>query len=258
MSSYGKKGGKKGSGKGGKNQNQKPAPPQYHAEEWEEEPAAPPPRKGNKNKGEGKSQSKGERRPQYPRGERLNGPYLGLIGKRNTESDKGFAFIESPVCRRWYGQDVYVFPRVMDENNLEEGDAVAFCVHENDNGKPAVDAFKPIWKLMMPPKDGEVPPLGEYEGTILNITDRGHAYIQCPEVKSMYRKDVYVNAKVVEANGVTEAGAYVSFNLHINQSGMPQASSPMWVQTNKDKENGPPRRPREDGEENPKKKARNE
>eukprot|EP00397_Hematodinium_sp_SG-2012_P052516 GEMP01062117.1.p1 GENE.GEMP01062117.1~~GEMP01062117.1.p1 ORF type:complete len:280 (+),score=65.45 GEMP01062117.1:90-842(+) len=194
-------------------------------------------------KGKGKSDSKGKGKASRP-WEPEHGPYLGIVSRVN---EAGYAFIESPVCKSWYGQDVYVFPRVMEENGLGEGDAVGFYVHENDKGQPAVNAFKPIWKLMLPPKDGVVPPLGRYVGGILNLTPRGHAYIYCPEIKHQYSKDVYVNEKVVEANGATE-GQYVCFDLHINKSGMPQASSPLWLETNKKDWAPPQRRPREPAE----------
>merc|ERR1719203_65346 len=65
------------------------------------------------------------------------------------------------------------------------------------------------------------------------MTDLGHAYIHCPELKWQYNnKDIYVNKKVVEANNLQE-GHYVCFDLHENKQGQPQASSPLWLETNK-------------------------
>ena len=49
--------------------------------------------------------------------------------------------------------------------------------------------------VRLPPKE-RIPPLGRYQGLIVNMTPRGHAYIDCPEATNAYNKDVYVNSKV--------------------------------------------------------------
>ena len=41
-----------------------------------------------------------------------------------------------------------MYSNVMEENGFRDKDVIGFYVHENAKGKPAVDQFFPIWKLL--------------------------------------------------------------------------------------------------------------
>eukprot|EP00931_Biecheleriopsis_adriatica_P076019 TRINITY_DN49774_c0_g1_i1.p1 TRINITY_DN49774_c0_g1~~TRINITY_DN49774_c0_g1_i1.p1 ORF type:complete len:764 (-),score=179.91 TRINITY_DN49774_c0_g1_i1:46-2271(-) len=115
-------------------------------------------------------------------------------------------------CRA-LGQDIYVYETTLQSCGAGPGDAVAFFLHISNKGKP--QAGMPMIRL----KSG-------FEG---NHPLKGHfkmggssGFIQCPEVKDFFGRDVYCNA---DLSSTLEVGQMVAFSVYLNPQGMPNADS---------------------------------
>eukprot|EP00928_Gymnodinium_smaydae_P075883 TRINITY_DN588_c1_g1_i1.p1 TRINITY_DN588_c1_g1~~TRINITY_DN588_c1_g1_i1.p1 ORF type:complete len:475 (+),score=36.48 TRINITY_DN588_c1_g1_i1:99-1523(+) len=131
-----------------------------------------------------------------------------------------------------YDRDVFLsYHRVCkgDVSQLQEGDTVAFTIHENARGMPQCSA--PLWKLMGTPwKRVQVEP-GAYMGKVKEVTqsmvNNGCAFVDCQEIKETYDCDCYIYYKVFEECGL-QAGDLISFNIHVNDARRPQLNQPCW------------------------------
>eukprot|EP00928_Gymnodinium_smaydae_P030910 TRINITY_DN2284_c0_g2_i3.p1 TRINITY_DN2284_c0_g2~~TRINITY_DN2284_c0_g2_i3.p1 ORF type:complete len:1209 (+),score=162.76 TRINITY_DN2284_c0_g2_i3:61-3687(+) len=147
---------------------------------------------------------------------------------KNFFPEKACGFIQCPETFEWYGRDVYVH-----ENQLGRfavGDTVSFTVILSKDGHPQADGLKPASaKAASQPAPSAKGPMSEGApgadrcvGTVKNFfPDKGCGFIHCPETFEWYGKDVFVHETQI---GSFVVGDTVSFALHLNKDGNPQAT----------------------------------
>ena len=81
---------------------------------------------------------------------------------------------------------------------------------------------------------------GQYFGNVARyFSDKGFGFIVCPQTKLLFGQDVYVHKNEIEGHGI-QIGHFVSFKVHSNDKGQPQANSVASAQPLPDKSSSRP------------------
>jgi len=188
----------------------------------------------------------------------LLGPFLGRVKSNNPVN--GYGFIACEKTQALFHGDVYL--NGVEGYGLQPGQEVYFQVRSNPQGKPqavgvtVVSSRKRSYDSMsagpqhvaMPPTvpiQGEVDWLSsswqgeglqsgqwqtglwQHDGLFSGIVksfkqDQGYGFISCDETWQLYHSDIFLHQN--EAIGL-EVGSQVSFRVHLNGRGQPQANS---------------------------------
>jgi hypothetical protein len=86
-----------------------------------------------------------------------------------------------PRCQAWQQQyqkkDCYINGKEITRLNIHQGDVLAFCVFENNQGKPTLDTRNPIY-LLAGVRDDDAPVnFGSCEGVITNMSKNGDLFV---------------------------------------------------------------------------------
>jgi len=96
------------------------------------------------------------------------------------------------------------------------------------------------WKLVGKRPNGVEVDFGDHIGRVATVLASGCAFVDCPEIRTEHGRDAYIHSNVMEQCGLT-LGDKISFVVHINSSGAPQVSAPLWIhvgESNLHKSNG--------------------
>jgi len=87
----------------------------------------------------------------------------------------------------------------------------------------------PAWKLVGKRPNGGCDDVdfGDHIGRVSTVLSNGCAFVDCPEIKAKHKRDAYIHSNVMEQCGLV-SGDKISFVVHINSSGAPQVSAPLW------------------------------
>eukprot|EP00392_Amoebophrya_sp_AT5.2_P011902 g11992.t1 len=110
---------------------------------------------------------------------------------------------------------------------IPPGTDVACSVFTNEDGHPVVDPAKPIWELSTPFKEEQTPFFGQYYGRVINLSSHGNGFVDCECLKQEYGHDPFIHAKIMRLCQI-RLGDLINFTVHINSSGTPQVSAPVW------------------------------
>ncbi|CAD7974924.1 unnamed protein product, partial [Amoebophrya sp. A120] len=110
---------------------------------------------------------------------------------------------------------------------LAPGTDVACSVYTDEDGHPVADSSKPLWELSTPFKEEQVPFFGQYYGRVINLSSHGNGFIDCDALKTEYGHDPFVHQKIMRLCDI-QLGDMINFTVHINSSGTPQVSAPVW------------------------------
>lgn len=160
--------------------------------------------KGGDGKGGG---AKGQASMKRAKGEQV---FAGIV--KSFEPGRQSGFIDCPQTIQECGKETYVFQNILQSCCAGPGDTVAFFLHWSAKGLP--QASHPMVRLKAYSE-------GSYalKGTF-RMGSSGFGFIDCPETKDFFDRDVYVNKDLAAA---LEPGAMVCFNAYLNQQGMPNA-----------------------------------
>lgn len=135
---------------------------------------------------------------------------------RSFSHIKKRGYIYSPEVMAISGQEVYVYQDVLTQANAGVGDQVIFFVHWSIRGQP--QASSPMLRIS-----------GGEKGMALKGTfkpakseDKQFGFIDCPEIKEYFGRDVYVNKDIAVT---LIPGSTVSFNVFLNREGFPSAQA---------------------------------
>merc|ERR1712129_436937 len=187
----------------------------------------------------------------------LSGPFLGVVKSNNPVN--GYGFITCEKTHALYNADVYL--NAMEGHGLQPGQEVYFQVRSNQQGKPqavgvtAVVSKKRSYDSMSAGQHVEMPPTmpmhseinwqssycqgkgmqpgqwqtgyGQHDGLFSGFVksykqDVGYGFIRCDETWQLFHSDIFLHEN--EFNGL-EVGSQVSFRVHFNGRGQPQANS---------------------------------
>jgi len=144
-----------------------------------------------------------------------DGPeYLGQIVDYNEE--KGWGFIECKETQLIFGKDIFLLRSSLMGNTVVTGDKVKFRVEKGEKGPKATscDIVEKIADLAAS--------MPTYYGKVKNFdANRGMAFIECDETKSIYDKDILVLKTQL---GDNPDGQVVSFNVVIDSRGIKAAN----------------------------------
>jgi len=164
-----------------------------------------------------------------------SGPtYEGMV--KRYDEERGFGFIDCDILRQSTGKDVMLLRSTLSGLVVKVGDRVSFTVEEN-GGKgvkaSSVTLLPPLPEGMGggsmgggsfggssggPPQQNNGP---VYYGEIRRYDDdKGFGFIECPETKGVYDKDIFLLRSAMknspQPGGV---GMRVSFNVTVGQKG---------------------------------------
>jgi len=189
----------------------------------------------------------------------LAGPFLGRVKSNNPQ--QGYGFITCDETHVLYNADVYL--NRVEGHDLQPGQEVYFQVQVNPQGKPQAAGVSVVSRkrsyeslsmgqqvpVMLPtvPTGGETnwqstswtleglqqaqaqwqsgfwQQNGLFSGTVKNFNhEQGYGFIQCDETFPLFLSDVFLHQN--EADGL-QVGSQVSFRIHFNGNGQPQANS---------------------------------
>mmetsp|Transcript_8523 Transcript_8523/g.20225 ORF Transcript_8523/g.20225 Transcript_8523/m.20225 type:complete len:630 (+) Transcript_8523:51-1940(+) len=148
--------------------------------------------------------------------------FMGTI--KIADPARGFSMIACPDSG--FDADVYIHATTASPEAFLVNDVVAFTFHMNDKGQPRADT---IFKLVGHLPQGRSPSFPENQGSVSRILGNGSGFMDCPELSSVYGKDVFIHGSVVEQCGL-RPGDVLAFDVHISKDGNPQVSAPCWVQ----------------------------
>eukprot|EP00930_Biecheleria_cincta_P014702 TRINITY_DN12533_c0_g1_i1.p1 TRINITY_DN12533_c0_g1~~TRINITY_DN12533_c0_g1_i1.p1 ORF type:complete len:537 (-),score=143.73 TRINITY_DN12533_c0_g1_i1:59-1669(-) len=160
------------------------------------------------SKGGGKGCGKmGQAAAKRVKGEKV---YHGIV--KSFDPGRSSGFIDCREVLQECQKETYVFQNILQSCCAGPGDTVAFFLHWSAKGLP--QASHPMVRLKCYAE-------GSYalKGTFRMGTS-GFGFIDCPETKDFFDRDVYVNKDLAAA---LEPGALVCFNVYLNQQGMPNA-----------------------------------
>jgi len=163
-----------------------------------------------------------------------SGPtYEGVV--KRYDDDRGFGFIDCDILRQSTGKDVMLLRSVLNGITVKVGDRVTFTVEEN-GGKgvkaSSVQLAPPGMGMMggmggcggmgggggaaMIPNSGPL-----YFGEIRRYDDdKGYGFIECPESKAIYNKDIFLLRSAMKSNAeMGRVGDKVSFNVTVGNKG---------------------------------------
>mmetsp|Transcript_18258 Transcript_18258/g.49061 ORF Transcript_18258/g.49061 Transcript_18258/m.49061 type:complete len:478 (-) Transcript_18258:135-1568(-) len=164
----------------------------------------------SKGKGEWKS-AKGKPETKVAAGEHV---FSGQLKSFNAEMNHGYVICDDvfSMC----GQDVYAFRNVLEQAGVGVGDTLCFFLHWSGKGQP--QASSPALRLSVANDQGFALK-GVYKA---GNSEKGFGFIQCPQTKDYYGRDVYVHKDLAYH---LETGQTVSFNVKLNRDGMPNATA---------------------------------
>lgn len=143
------------------------------------------------------------------------GHYLGLI--KSFEKKKGFGFIDCPETYQQFGRDVFIHKK--DMGNFKPGIEVTFAIAMNKDGHP--QARDVVRFERMPVQEFPPGPEAHYLGLIKKFDgERGFGFIDCPEAKHQFGRDVFIHKNQMCDMDV---GTEVAFYVEVNKNGHPQA-----------------------------------
>jgi len=187
----------------------------------------------------------------------LSGPFMGIVKSNNPVN--GYGFITCAETQALYKADVYL--NQTEGHGLQPGQEVYFQVQSNQQGKPqavgvsAVVSRKRSYDSMNTGQHVEMLPTmpmrremnwqssscqgeglqagqwqtgfwqhdGLFNGFVKSYNqEQGYGFIHSDETWQLYHADVFLHQN--EANGL-EVGSQVSFQVHFNGRGKPQANS---------------------------------
>jgi len=148
---------------------------------------------------------------------------LRMAVLKETHPEKGFSFLTSDPSDD--KNTIYIHHTVASPAILEQCHVVAFKPHTNAKGE--IQASAPVWLLLGRADADTAVSWGRFKGIVARIADSGDAWVSCPEVEAEYGKEPYIFRKVVGMCGLN-VGDEVCFDLHTNEKGSPQLSSPVW------------------------------
>merc|ERR1719272_2834034 len=155
---------------------------------------------------------------------------LQIAVLKMTVPEKGHSFLtQNPADE---SSRIYVHESVASPLALEQCQAVAFKPHISAKG--SLQASAPV-RLLMGRAEADKPvEWGEFMGRIIKVSALGDGFVECPEAEAKFGKQTYIFRKVMALCQIFE-GDEISFNVHVNDRGMPQVPSPIWKQNNEGK-----------------------
>jgi len=187
----------------------------------------------------------------------LLGPFLGRVKSNNPVN--GYGFIACEKTQAVFNADVYM--NGVEGCGIQPGQEVYFQVRSNQQGKPqavgvpAVSSRKRSYDSMSTGQQEAMPPTmrmqgeidwqssswqgeglqpgqwqtgiwqhdGLFSGFLKSFNqEQGYGFICCDETRQLYHADVFLHQN--EALGL-EVGSQISFRVHLNGRGQPQANS---------------------------------
>ncbi|CAD7947336.1 unnamed protein product [Amoebophrya sp. A25] len=122
---------------------------------------------------------------------------------------------------------IFAETAILNKFRLVAGMDVACSIFTNEDGHPLVDSSRPLWELSTPFKEEQTPFFGQYFGRVINLSSHGNGFVDCEALKQQYHHDPFVHQKIMRLCDI-HLGDMINFTVHINSSGTPQVSAPVW------------------------------
>jgi len=195
-----------------------------------------------KGKGKGKGKEKGDSKGKGEKGKGKSGK--GAADTHQQAQQTAYPYSNNPYAAQ-YGQQYPGYPysqQQMYAQQMQYAQNPAYAQQMQAAQLQQMQAMvQGMWmqaaqmqqhagagtKAAMAP--GPVPPQAaggkEFIGTLKSLSGRnGYGFIDCPETKKLYERDVYVSADLLPEGG-KEAGTRLKFTVGENSKGHPQARS---------------------------------
>lgn len=140
---------------------------------------------------------------------------------RNYNAEKKAGIIACAEAYAMCGQEVYAYGSVLETANVGVGDTLVFFIHWSNWGQPQAS-----YELLRIHSINGMALKGTFKAA---EADKGFGFIECPEAKEYFGRDVYVNKEF--AAGL-QTGQWVSFNVKLNRDMMPNVTEVALVDEN--------------------------
>jgi len=149
---------------------------------------------------------------------------VGVI--KSFDAAKGFGFIQCDDTFAVHQRDVFLSDKQL--GPFMVGALVSFDVTLNNKGHPQAQSLEDAEPRGPPhgwnqngPRSFEDTPQGHYVGTIKKFDKaKRFGFIECPELFHQFGRDTFLSDVQI---GDFEVGSQVSFQMTLNQQGLPQA-----------------------------------
>merc|ERR1712008_274852 len=163
----------------------------------------------------------------------LTGPFLGKVKSNNLQ--QGYGFITCEETQVLYNADVFL--NRTEGHGLQPGQEVYFQVQVSNQGKPQAARVSVVSRKrsyenaslgqqcseMLQWQSGCWQQNGLFTGSVKNFNhEQGYGFIQCDKTFPLFLSDIFLHQN--EADGL-QVGSQVSFRVHLNENGQPQANS---------------------------------
>eukprot|EP00927_Polykrikos_kofoidii_P062266 TRINITY_DN57078_c0_g1_i1.p1 TRINITY_DN57078_c0_g1~~TRINITY_DN57078_c0_g1_i1.p1 ORF type:complete len:547 (-),score=71.01 TRINITY_DN57078_c0_g1_i1:376-1965(-) len=145
--------------------------------------------------------------------------YMGWI--KHADPTKTHCWFECPD----YGADVQMHVSVVEFGSISPLDTLAFKIHVSPKGVPQASA--PVWKLAGS-EEGAPRYFGDFLGKVGPITSKGNSWLESPQAEAVHGSAPWVHQSVIQQCGLWP-GCVIAFSAHLNKSGMPQVTAPVWI-----------------------------
>jgi len=132
---------------------------------------------------------------------------------RTYNAEKKAGVIACAEAYAMCGQEVYAYGSVLETANVGVGDTLVFFIHWSNWGQPQAS-----YELLRIHAMNGMALKGTFKAA---EADKGFGFIDCPEAKEYFGRDVYVNKEF--AAGL-QTGQWVSFNVKLNRDMMPNVT----------------------------------
>lgn len=154
-----------------------------------------------------------------------NGDFAHYGYVREFDAARTRGLISCGTIHAMYGQEVYIHQQVLESAGAGVGDTVVFFLHWSRNGQ--IQASTPVLRIDAGSNGHAL------KGTVKAASSTGFGFIDCPQVREFFGKDVFVNRDIAEK---LIPGSCVSFNVQLTEEAVPNATEvlacdPSWEPT---------------------------
>jgi len=147
--------------------------------------------------------------------------YVGCVTKADAERQMSLFFCPDSG----QAKPVVAPASVVDPTLLKENQFVAFPIQWNSKGEAI--AAKPFWKLVGSTEWMRTLKFGDFMGVVSKMNSNGSGFVKSEAVTNAYGRDAYIHKSLKDTANLQE-GDQLAFDVHLNPSGMPQMSEPLW------------------------------